>query len=503
MLRPVWQKVMGGQRDQMLALKAGSRFFRYAEHPNRLMREVFDKQPWGAEESPTGHPGQQQVLRDLMDPTITEIVLGGGRGTGKTGLAAMCVLIWEHTAKNRVCVTTAPRFQQVKDGVWREIRELHGEASIGKEKPLGKCDNTKLDISPVWFAIGTNSDKPDNLRVYHGQGGVLFIADEAPGIPDPIYDAADGFLTQEGCKSLYLGNPVRRAGRFWELFRPHVMPNGSLPEPRVRVGNRVLYQMSAFDSPLVTEDWVEARRNQYGHDFADDPRWYYNVLGAFPLESENDLISYGLLELSKELRPGVGDRHIGFDVARMGADKCVALLLVDGVVRQVYRWGKRKLHESAAILARCMQKWDVEPANVHVDSIGVGSGVCDWFRDHGMVLDEVNVAKNPQGDWIHLTGHKLMFANRRAELFWVLRRLLEDGSLCIPEQWSALWQELTAIEYKYRVSDNALQIVPKEETKKILGRSPDDADALALAHSRVLIRNNRTRLVGASRKRAS
>jgi hypothetical protein len=75
------------------------------------------------------------------------------------------------------------------------------------------------------------------------------------------------------------------------------------------------------------------------------------------------------------------------------------------------------------------------------------------------------------------------FANKRAELTWHLRVVLEDGG-CLPES-ETLRSELTAL--RYLVRSGRLAIESKDEAKKRLGRSPDHADALVLAFAPVSV----------------
>ena len=73
------------------------------------------------------------------------------------------------------------------------------------------------------------------------------------------------------------------------------------------------------------------------------------------------------------------------------------------------------------------------------------------------------------------------FANMRAELFWRLREALApeaDAPLALPQD-PELMQELTAARWSVQVS--GIKIEPKDDIKKRLGRSPDKADAVALA----------------------
>jgi hypothetical protein len=71
------------------------------------------------------------------------------------------------------------------------------------------------------------------------------------------------------------------------------------------------------------------------------------------------------------------------------------------------------------------------------------------------------------------------FRNRRAESFWNLRRLLERGVIALPPDLK-LADELCSMRWSIGL-DGRIQIEPKEELRARIGRSPDRADAVAMA----------------------
>jgi hypothetical protein len=64
-------------------------------------------------------------------------------------------------------------------------------------------------------------------------------------------------------------------------------------------------------------------------------------------------------------------------------------------------------------------------------------------------------------------------------MYWTLREALRNNELALPPD-AKLQAELTNIKYKLD-SRGRYQIEAKDEIRKRLGRSPDRADALALA----------------------
>ena len=109
-----------------------------------------------------------------------------------------------------------------------------------------------------------------------------------------------------------------------------------------------------------------------------------------------------------------------------------------------------------------------------MDDIGVGGGVVDRLQELRPTarIQGVNVGEAPED--------RDRFFNRRAELWWSLREWVRDvGQL--PND-PRLLSDITAPKYRY-TSRGQIQLEAKAETKKRLGRSPDDGDALMLTFS--------------------
>jgi hypothetical protein len=120
---------------------------------------------------------------------------------------------------------------------------------------------------------------------------------------------------------------------------------------------------------------------------------------------------------------------------------------------------------------------------VKVDSIGIGWGIVGSLREkreqhlHTAEILGVNVSEK--------STKPERFPRLRSQIWWEVGRQLSedcgwDFSQLAEDDRERLISQLTAPKYS---KDAAGRIVvePKEETKKRLGRSPDNADALLLA----------------------
>lgn len=118
----------------------------------------------------------------------------------------------------------------------------------------------------------------------------------------------------------------------------------------------------------------------------------------------------------------------------------------------------------------CTAVQDHRPDAVFVDSTGVGGPVADQLRRlmPGVVILDVNFAS---------AAPDRHYANMRTYMWWQMREALRAGlaiNAC-PE----LEAELTSPMYGHNASDQ-IALEKKDDIKKRLGISPDDADALAL-----------------------
>ena len=161
------------------------------------------------------------------------------------------------------------------------------------------CWDTRLEMPERdSFAMGLSADSPDEFQGFHSTN-MLIVVDEAEGVAEPIYEAIEALMTSENCRLLLIGNPTTVTGSFRRAFHE----------------DRELYHtitISAYDSPnvaegaktvpgLVTARWVKQRRKIWGED---NPIFQARVLGEFPEQSEDTLISLSAIEGAAKVSGG-------------------------------------------------------------------------------------------------------------------------------------------------------------------------------------------------------
>ena len=375
------------------------------------------------------------------------------------------MVAWYLTAfpESRV-VTTAPTFSQVRDLLWSEINAAVGKAPEGLFPP---CDATRLTISRSWFAVGLSTDRPERFQGHHAEN-LLLVVDEASGVHEDIYEAAEGFLTSPNARVLLIGNPTQTSGTFYRAFHSESHLYNTI-------------HISAWDTPnvtgeevpdparkaLVSPDWVEQRKQQWGEG---SPLYDVRVLGNFPSESEDQVIGLQAIEDAKA-REISADRPvvISCDVARYGSDETVIAVRQGNRVRIHKTYTARSLMETVGNIVDCAREYNAPGMRVVIDDVGLGGGVTDRLKELGVPVDGFNggsAANEPR-----------LYPNRRSEAWFVFAEQIHQVDLDTDEMLGA-----DLVAPKYSLDSSGRRVVEaKDKTKKRLGRSPDRADAVLMA----------------------
>ena len=157
------------------------------------------------------------------------------------------------------------------------------------------------------------------------------------------------------------------------------------------------------------------------------------------------------------------------DVARFGSDKTALCVRQGWLVESLRSFERIDTMRTAGEALTLVSEQDI-PA-VFVDEGGLGAGVVDRLRELGAPVYGVQFGgKAPQSG---------RFVNMRAEIFWELRRLFNEGLVAIPRD-EELISQLLGLRYDV-TSAGQVKMESKSSLRRRGLRSPDKADALALA----------------------
>lgn len=438
---------------------------------------------------------QQDIIEAIRD--YGEVYVPSCHSSGKSYVSAHVALWFLYTHPNCIVVTTAPTGRQVKRILWQEIRKAYAAAKY----PLGgEILKQELQIDDKWYAFGFSSDEPTNFSGIHADW-VLFIVDEATGIDTEIWEAIDGVLSGDNTRLLAIGNPTDETSEFAKRIK--------------KAGEREkIIRITAFDTPNFTESGIteadiasgawKAKLEAAGgvhYPYLSSPNWVAKIYekygpesamylsrikAQFPTAGSDALIPLSWIERAQarwqdftdKLKAGevaldTEDQMLGVDVAEFGSDSTVRTKRQG----QYIPWQRTSSQEDTMVTAGRVANdlHDDDNLKANVDVVGIGNGVARRLQElfPGRV-DGVNVgerAREPE-----------RFVNRKAELFWELRTLFEQGGIMIPAD-EELEEELSVIKYKVVDSNGKIKITSKDDLRKpdSLGRSPDRADSLVLS----------------------
>jgi hypothetical protein len=222
---------------------------------------------------------------------------------------------------------------------------------------------------------------------------------------------------------------------------------------------------------LVTRRWVREKYAEWG---PGHPLWEARVLGQFPTQAEDALISLAWLEAAAR-RPAVdrgGRLTGGLDVAGPGEDETVLVLAEgEGIVGH-HAWADQDPRGAViAALAPYRQRLDV----VNVDAAGIGYFLAKHLQDLGFPVRAVNVGER--------ATDRERYANLKAELYWGLRQRFQAGEVAGLTDERTIGQ-LAGIRYRH-TARGQVEIERKEDARKRGVKSPDRAEAVMLALARV------------------
>lgn len=428
----------------------------YANDPVGFVRVVLGATP---------DPWQEQVMRDVARGE-RRISVRAGHGVGKSAFCAWLSIWHMVTRYPQKTVMTAPTAGQLFDALFAEvkfwinklpepIRELFDTTS---EKVTLRAAPESSFIS----ARTSSADRPEALAGIHS-AHVLLIVDEASAVPEAVFESAAGSMSGHDACSILIGNPTRNSGMFFRTH--HALSN----EWRT-------YHVSCLVSPRVSADFVKQIMDTYG---PESNAYKIRVLGDFALRDDDTLIAAELVDsaMSRDIALVESEPLVyGIDVARFGDDRSVLCKRRGNVVLEMKTWAGLDLMQlTGAIVNEAKVE---KPAEMCVDSIGLGSGVADRLRELGHVVRDVNVS---EASAMNQNAAKL-----RDELWLAVKDWLIARACKLPKD-DELRAELVGPTYTF-TSNGKVKVEGKQEMKKRGMRSPDKADALALTFASIASR---------------
>lgn len=431
---------------------------------------------------------QAEILHSLEKP-FARVAVKACHSSSKTFTAALAALWFLARYQEAIVVTTAPTWNQVEKQLWGEIHS----ALARSRYPFPKANQTELNFLsqgyPKRYAQGlattvTKQDEGVKFQGYHADK-LLFILDEAPGVDPKIWEAMEGAAAGGDVRILAIGNPTISGGPFQDCFTNDrsgwkCITISAFSTPNFE--GVTLEQLVDKDFPeseldksvlsyLTTRRWVRTQYYKWG---PSHPFWESRVLGNFPSQSPDALLSLSWLEAAgtdkrkEDLRHLCkGELNAGIDVSGPGEDE-TSLTVRDGP--EVILHVQTSDPDPRGFLVFHLNPLKARLKNVNVDSNGIGWGLYLHLKDLKFNAIPVNVCET--------STDPEQFDSLKAEYYWGLRLRFQQGDVSGLIDNDTIGQ-LASIKWKVN-SRGQIEIESKEDARKRGVPSPDRAESVML-----------------------
>lgn len=431
-----------------------------------------------------------KISRHLSDPATRyeayRLIVSSGNGAAKTAFGAMTffMLMYTQRVRARITANTDP---QMKSVVWPEydIWYRHARFSDYFFEKFGtsiKARDEKLSETWRLDAVTWNQTTPASISGLHNKGGaIVYIFEEAPGIPAVIWNYASGAMTDTDTIKIMMafGNSDDPESKFEQNM---ISPSWNSR----RIDTRT---MSHVD-PKQVATWLEECDGNEDHD-----EFRVRVRGL-PRKTAKDSI------ISMEAVQAALTRGETFDIATVNVLPC--MLMCDpawqggdetviwyrqghyACLLERYKLNKAEGQDHMFTYLK-MVRWEQElrADAVFIDQ-GEGTALKTLANNAGKNWELVSFANSPN-DTADFKDSQ--YANIRAQMYHEANKWLLDGGILDSKdpQWKSDIQKQLCWTKGGRHKVNGKKLAePKLDIKSRVGQSPDIADGFVLGFARLV-----------------
>ncbi len=397
-----------------------------------------------------------KAFRELLTVRARYKLFYGGRAGGKS-FAFADALLTQATSRKLLIACVREVQNSIKDSVYKLIADRIAFYGLGEYRLYEDRIVNRKNQSKFIFK-GIMDHNAQNIKSLEGVD--ICWCEEAQKISERAWQILDPTIRKPGAEIWLSMNREEEADPVWKALAHH-------PD-----SDTVIRKVNYYDNPYCPENMRRLAAkckaenyDEYLHVWEGEPRLLagdhligrQEVFRAMQNKPEGDVRTAPLIA--------------GVDVARFGDDKTVFCLRQGRQVLSFKAFQKldvvQAAHRVGAMIAA------EHPARVCIDVGGVGAGVYDVLAADGFAEYIVPVNFGERAELAE------RYANRRAEMWARAAAWLSSPLPVSLPDIPGLAEDLTA-PLKTFDSLGRLQLEPKADIKKRLGRSPDLGDALAL-----------------------
>ena len=391
---------------------------------------------------------QKRFVIDGFDDPLRIAVTG--IGSGKSRALAVWIVLQCLKKPGLRGIVLAQIYKTLTRVLVREIQVVASIMGVQYDYNKSSMEMTFTNGSTLFFYSGENATGVLGLSEID-----MLAMDEAAYLAREVYDFSRDRMRGGKYKPMVrlISSPVNDQLENWFRDLCQRYPD-------------CVVNAATYDNPFVSAEFIQELKDRY---IEGSTLYQQQVQGLFlATDIASQLIKRADFVKAKSAPTKIA-YWLGADWSGgVGCDFDVVCVVDDmGVVDLIEDNGLNTQQKVAAVKLM----WDKhQPKSAYGDATGgFGQGAMDLAREKNMILSPANFSAKP--------FNEELYPNLRTEAYAELARDIRNG-FYIPEDVRAelLAQQVT-IDNRGRIA-----LVPKELVKKQLGRSPDRADAIALAN---------------------
>lgn len=499
-------------------IKHNQRMRRYREHPELWLEERLKEDRKSLLWSEWGEGYENHIWDGNKDPMYElwksvaefhDVGMESATSTAKTYTAARIAVWFLDVFPNPYVITTAPKKDQLSDGLWSEISRIYDKIkAIRPNSQLGSLRLRKdvthakyFDSAQIIGQVAKINAGEKSATRFQGKhrAYMLHIIEEMPGISPAIYTAIDSTSTGDFNVILGIGNPDHQGDPLHLFCKKkhvrHIRVSG-YDHPNI-VLKRTVYEGA------VTLRSLENRKDHYGES---SNFFKSRCRGISPKQGTDSIVNWEWLEKisGKDFIPNACNKYnaTGVDVSNSeNGDKASVCFGEDNVLKSSYEFPCENANHLAYNLIYnslelskkgykdyhipTIYDYNIRGFAIGIDAVGVGSGTVNTFLDCNITPVSLQGGQLETAIPVDDEGKFLYeFNNRRSQMYWELREDIRNGNVKFdprtipPDVMQQIFEELAA--HTYTVESGKIKLCPKDEVReKLGGRSPNRSDAIA------------------------
>lgn len=420
---------------------------------------------------------QHQAWQKWLDNTTRFPFFGGGAGGGKSWWISEVSIVQAYQYPGiksfigrkelkRLMASTFLTFNKVCNfyKIPKEDWKLNGQYNYIEWKNGSRIDLLDVDFlpsDPLYERIGSTEYTNGFLEEC---GEINFMAfDVLKSRVGRHMNAEFNLLPKIGMT----GNPSKN-WTYQYIYKP--WKNTTLPPEYAFIQS--LYK----DNPFTADEYGKQL-----NEIKDKATRERLMFGNWEYDADpSALIEYdAILDLFTNNVPFSEDKYLTADIARYGGDKIVICEWLGNKVTSIEWHEKQGLDKTAQIIRDKAFEKRIPLSHVIVDEDGIGGGIVDMIKGIKGYTANSSPLPNPLNP-----NQKENYRNLKAQCSYMFAEKVNKREIGIQTEDAQIreWitEELEQLKAKDLDKDGKMDLVPKDEIKEHLGRSPDFLDALVM-----------------------